>query len=462
MARKASIRILALLFALLMLSPAGSAEETVSANMMELTGALCLPDRAQRSLLKYEDDNTLASLDLFYDRVTLPQLLKLMASLEDDGWCLRENGAFRYARGLAIDWNQGDAQLTLGFRKPRHLAEWPEAVPACLALNVPVFPGGVFLDPHTGNEPLRGMEAVVLKCGGVSLEEVEEYERTLVRAGYSIVREGSFSLLVRSDTFVVTQWDEDTDEVHLYLGWMPIQYAPLPPWPDPLPEKLKRMLSPLSAILTVMEEDGAYRAEAQGISLNDLYRFYRSVHAHYGWSEATDEAAIVHNETGWQLTSLSYDARAERWTALIQGPGTTTIIEQEIQGGRAAPSPSPQPAQRSENGLTRFALTEGVCAQDGIMETVLGEFGQTAVVADWKNSRGPSATGSPRRWTGWVSRTGSARGCAQGLPSPGSPDDTISSSALTKARPIPSWPMTRWARFTWAHGKTSPRASSCR
>ncbi len=407
----------ALLFSLLFAaSPVVSranSEMTESETVAELTNCLALPDEGLRTGYGYEEYDDIVYLTLKYEGegAVLSRLLGLLRSLEPCGWCFGEDDAFRYSRGLAISWRQEEGtagtMLSLRYKVLRdHLPEWPEGVPPCLANEIPAYPYGTCPNVATGREPLRDMEAVCMKYEDTGLGELREYETMLANHGFVLEQDSDSNLFTRRDIFVVSHWEEDPGIVMLCLGWLPSPDPQLPPWPEALPEWLREILPPVSAILHVTLGIGEYKVDAKNMSLRDLYKFYQEAHERYGWTEV-EGTGIHHLDTDVWMKSYTYDPESWAWTAYIIGvqPHETEVPPTPTPSPSPSPEPprtrqpyvSPTPAsgRRAREGSYlwygetstgepyEIALTDGSCDENEVTATVQEEFADSAMVADW-------------------------------------------------------------------------------
>jgi hypothetical protein len=353
------------------------------ADVANLLGNLKLPPKARNTQWNAKLENDVLKFDARYNGVTLPLLIDFMRSLEDGNWYLEDDRAYRGNRSLGMTYDFETQRLLLSFVQNVKQPQWPDVLPATLSHLTPVFPFGVF-SRHEKLEIVNAENAYMLEFDNVTDLNVTVYEKSLAQGDYAFVSEQNGQRHFQKQTlFVSIAYNANAKSVQLIVGNDRTYFVPLPPWPDPLPENVKRSLAPVAALCKAEALLQGYRASAENLSLRELFGFFKSLTAAYGWSMPNDGGKMVNTRLSYSLQVVSFNTIGHKLTFDLMTTGDFT------------PSPeaslSPTPASTMTNGVFDdglpdydFRLTSGKYTETEAAGGVQSEFGQIATQADWE------------------------------------------------------------------------------
>ncbi|MHB1314679.1 MAG: hypothetical protein ACYCX2_04245 [Christensenellales bacterium] len=362
--------------------------DTSPFGLKALFDKLELPPLANLDKWKGSNDKEQLLLDASFHGIPLNQLLKFMQSLQAQNWFLTENMAYKGINSLKMSYDVQTRQLDFQFTQDKNKSEWPDVLPPYLAYITPVFPYGIY----TGSESrsIEGCEsATMLLYKDVTKLDLETYEKILEDAGYVFDKEINGQRFFKKDTlFVTLTLNQPTQEAAIIVGNFRVYLSALPPWPDPLPEDLKRILSPVSAICKASVLPQGYEATAEDLNLAELYSFFKAMSGYYAWSELNDNNEMSNVQKGADLTVVSYNTGQNMLTLHLAIQGGTQPTATMNPTATINPTPTPMSTFRDEgfdDGLPdfNFMLTEGYYSEQEAMDGILQEFGQTVVMASW-------------------------------------------------------------------------------
>ncbi len=353
-------------------------------DVTKLLGNLKLPQEANRTEWAVSLDNATLTLGAKYDDITLPIMLKFMQALVDDNWYLSENSAFLGNRSLVIAYDYESQRLQLNFTQLTLQAEWPKSVLSPYLSHItPVFAYGTYASFQTRELP--NVESATMHIyNNVAASDMEAYEKTLLNAGYAFDKETDGQRFFKKNTaFVTLTLNTPTKQAAIIVGSFRVYAVALPPWPDPLPQTIKRILAPVPALCKVEKSQDGFAASAQDLTLTELYHFVKALTSYYGWTEPNDKGALTHAAANVGMQVVSFGTAANKLTFRLSGTGTNT------PSPSANPSPVPSSTFRDEgfdDGLPDydFRLTKGTYSDKDAMDGILSEFGQTAEMANWE------------------------------------------------------------------------------
>lgn len=314
--------LLSLCLALLMLFP-GRAENTAQAkntpDVLQALGFSALFEEERAFDDSVCQEGSLETTKSEYLDVSLRDVFTLARKLEEDRWYFTGDQAMKGRSALMARYDLKLRRLYLELTVDHDKAVWPEALTPRLACATPVFTGGTFVSSQPLEIPDR-VDSVRLVYEGVKPEDVQAYAALLVQSGYeSRQMKGGGAEYVKSLRFVRLAFLAQAEKLAITVGEFLVFYAPLPPWPDPLPEQLKRLMPPVAARQTVDRVHSGYLAEVTDISLYSLYRFVHSAGQRYGWSVMGADAVMSHSESGLRLEVLAWDTSTHRFLFLLDG-----------------------------------------------------------------------------------------------------------------------------------------------
>jgi hypothetical protein len=362
------------------LTAAASVFENAEAGEAEgFTAGLVLPPQENNTTRNRQNANGVLTLDLSYENISLHTLYLLLQSIIENQWYLKDNTAYKGNRSATIDYNLKTKIMAFHFTQNTLQKEWPEALSPYLAYSVPAFPYGENKSCAAREIP-GSQNASLMVYTGVAAQDMEAYQQTLVSAGFQLMPgTGGEKLFKKDALFVTTAYDDLLRGASVTVGSYTISAVPLPPWPDPFPEQIKRILAPVAAACTVNEGgDDGYFARAEGLSLSKLYAFYAAMAKNNGWTEPDEDAMIRHAQTGFVIVAQDYSTSNAVFTFSLYN---------DLGAGETASASPSQTVQDEgfDDGLADydFVLTQGYYTDAEAMDGVLDEFGQTAEMANW-------------------------------------------------------------------------------
>lgn len=373
--------------------------ETPDIDASDMTGTLTLLSEEQKIQWQFEDGDEQASLTAKYGDASLSQVMDFMGFLAQDGWYLVENSAYKGARSLDITYSMDTRTLGLNFTLDKNKAEWPpDVLTPYLDYQTPAFPFGQYLYEEEHQESVGGADSTMVVYEGVDQEDIGEYEQMLLDDGYVHGDDPNIEFYEKGFCFVEIAFHEKSGQVGLFVGQYEISPVSLPPWPsDELPEFLVRILSPVSAVITVTGGEDQIFVSAEKMSLNDLYGFFKASEEYYGWTALSGKDEMIHQETGFGILVRSYDSDTQVWTLVIfdatqpnstQEPDATPSPDMTKQPDNTQPSATVSPDDGDDEiGVTEFGyrVTKGRYSEKDAMMGVLEEYGQFAEMADWND-----------------------------------------------------------------------------
>ena len=319
---RGAVMLLSLWLGMLPLYPGIAADSTQANKTIDVLKVLGFPVLFEGSKLPDISESREGSLERtsgWYSDVSLPDVFTLARKLEEDRWYFTGDQALKGRSALMARYDLKMRRLYLELTADHDKAVWPEVLTPRLACTTPVFAGGAFVSSGPLEIPDR-VDSVRLVYEGVKPEDVQAYAALLGQSGYeSRQMEGGGEEYVKSLRFVRLAYLAQAEKLAITVGEFLVFYAPLPPWPDPLPEQLKRLMPPVAARQTVDMIHSGYLAEVTDISLYSLYRFVHSAGQRYGWSVMGDDAVLSHSESGLRLEVLAWDTSTHRLLFLLEG-----------------------------------------------------------------------------------------------------------------------------------------------
>jgi len=330
---RGAVMLLSLWLGVLPLSLGAAADSTQAKKTIDVLEALGFHALFRGSKLPDSSECREGSLERtagWYSDASLPDVFALARKLEEDRWYFTGDQALKGRSALMARYDLKMRRLYLELTVDHDKAVWPEVLIPRLACATPVFTGGTFVSSEPLEIPDR-VDSVRLVYEGVTPEDVQAYAALLGQSGYeSRQMKGGGEEYVKSLRFVRLDYLDQAERLGITVGEFLVFYAPLPPWPDPLPEQLKRLMPPVAARQTIDIVQCGYLAEVTGIPLFSLYRFVHTAGQHYGWSVMGDDAVMSHSESGLRLEVLAWNTSTHRLLFLLEG---------DI----AAPFPTPGP-----------------------------------------------------------------------------------------------------------------------
>lgn len=254
-----------------------------------------------------------------YPDVSLREVFTLAEKLEEDRWYFTRDQALRDKRSLLLRYDMLTRRLRLELTVDAGKAVWPDVLTPELACTTPAFIGGIFKD-SAPQEILNRLDNVQLAYVEVKPEDVQAYEDLLTQSGYEPRKaEDNSTEYVKNLNFVRLLYHARRERLEITVGRYLTYFVPLPPWPDPLPQQLKRALPTVAARQSVDIVQAGYLATVTDISLFALYRFAHSAQQHYGWSALQNDAVMTHTGLQVQLAFLAWNTDAHRLLFLLEG-----------------------------------------------------------------------------------------------------------------------------------------------
>jgi hypothetical protein len=345
----------------------------------DIVGDVEFPPESQRAGWVFEDHGDVADLTAYYEDVTLKQAMEFMGSFSDGGWYLTDHYAYNGSRDADIYYSLDTQSLEIVFTLVKGRPAWPKGTltPYLQYLTTP-YPYGTY----AGSEADGLGKAFSLTYEDTSFAELMNYLDRLQVMGYTT---DDGKTLMGNVNYVSYSYDYEKKTATITVGMRDIQMVPLPPWPEPLPEHLVRLLPPVGGVIEVTGAEDGFFASAKDLSLSELYGFV-STAPRYGWSELAGQDEITHADTGFALRFLSYDSRSNGMTLTIWntqgGQPMTAGPEESAQPSRTEQPSQPGQSVQTEGGY-KYALTQGKYGEQQVEAGILAEFGQGAELADF-------------------------------------------------------------------------------
>ena len=273
-----------------------------------------------------------------YPDVSLSETFTLAQKLEEGRWYLTGDEALKDKRSLLLQYDMKTRRLRLELTTDAGKAVWPEVLTPQLSCTIPVFTGGIFKD-SAPQEILNRLDSVQLVYVEVQQEDVQAYEDLLTQSGYEPRKaEDNSTEYVKNLNFVRLLYHARGERLEITVGRYLVYLVPLPPWPDPLPQQLKRVLPTVAARQTVDIVQSGYLATVTDMSLFALFSFVHSAQQHYGWSALQDDAVMTHTGLQVQLAFLAWNTDTHRLLFLLEGDAAVLF-----------PTPAPKGAWKALN-----------------------------------------------------------------------------------------------------------------
>jgi hypothetical protein len=333
---------------------------------------------------KFLQRDTIISVSCGFEGITLRQLILLMDPLANGRWLLTENTAVKDNRTLGFGYDSQTKYLRLNLAEESGKPVWPDVLAPVLSAKVPAFPLGTYVS----SEPVtleNRVDTVKLVYEDVSPSDVSAYGKILTEAGWSSKATSDGTVLFKNGTaFVTFLYIPATRQAEITVGSFLVHFVPLPPWPDTLPETIRRILPPVSAVRGAKAMDGGYLCKAEGLTLSELYSFVQSSMRYYNWLMLSDDSIMTHVESSISLEIMSYSTQTDTLIFFLYCENADLSTPAPTE--KSLPTPTIPPDVGSfDDGLTdyNFALTRGVYNEKEALEGLRNEFGQAAEMADW-------------------------------------------------------------------------------
>ena len=254
-----------------------------------------------------------------YTDISLREMLLLAQKLEEGRWYLTGDQALKNGSSLLLRYDLRTLQLRLELTKDSGKAVWPDVLTPQLAGTTPVFTGGTFKD-SAPREILNRLDSVTLVYAEVLPEEVQAYEALLGQSGYEPrIAQDNSTEFAKGLNFVRLLYHANDERLDITVGRYLVYFVPLPPWPDTLPEQLRRSLPPVAPKPTVDVLTSGYLATVMDMPLFSLYRFVHGAQSHYGWSAFGDDAVMTHQTMPVRMEFLAWNTDTHRLIFLLDG-----------------------------------------------------------------------------------------------------------------------------------------------
>lgn len=302
-------------------STARDHQESTHLDESSILGHLKLPADTKHSKRLFVRKNNFLTLSAEYPDLSLNPLLDFMEALSQEGWFLKGNSAYKGSSGLEISYSTKTRRLSLNFKKDLDQAEWPDLLPPYLSYATPVFAFGRFLSSEKQAIP-DTVSATKLMFEGVTGSQIAEYEKLLVDSGYRLDAEKNDQRFYTKDSlFVNLRFQAGKGLAIVVVGQYWIDAVPPPPWPDPLPEAMKRKLYAVQGKTSVIETEDGFTASAEDMSISDLYDFQKALKGSYGWSELSEENEMVNRQAELVLKIVSFSTNENLLIFILSGRG---------------------------------------------------------------------------------------------------------------------------------------------
>jgi len=375
---------------------AGELESDTSAGMYaetkesDVVGDVVFPPESQRAGWKFADKGDIATLTAYYEDITLKQVVDFLDGLSADGWYLTGHYAYLGARNADFEYSLDTRSLNVAFTLVKGSPAWPEGTltPYLQYLTSP-YPYGTYM----GCEADASGKAFTLTYKDTNYVELMHYLDTLQAMGYT-TDDGK---TLRGDiNYVSYVYNYETETAAITVGQRDIALVPLPPWPEPMPEHVSRLLPPVWAGVQVTGADDGFFAKAEQLSLAELYDFVKGL-AEYGWSEPSDQEEMEHADSGFALRFLSYDTVSSIMTLTIwnREGGILDTGGIELPDTSVSPSVELQEALGEDSEPYRYVLTQGSYGETQVNTGIKSEFGEEARLADFAEIKSLSASDFP-------------------------------------------------------------------
>ncbi len=333
-----------------------------------LLGNLSMPPEQNKTEWTEDESSGVRTLSAGYAGISLPALLDFLKSIDKENWYLTGNNAYKGSRSLDIAYDFEAQKLHLDFTIDDSKPEWPEVLPQNLAYSIPVFPYGQFGSFEEREMP-EAEKAFMLVYKDVALPDVMAYEETLISSGFELDQEiNGQRFFLKNTLFATVSPNALTGEVAIILGSFKVSYVPLPPWPDPLPEKYQRLLSPVGAMCSVTAITEGFELTAEKMMLSEMYAFFTAIQGYYEWAAISESGSTQHTGQNCALKVVSYNTDENRLVMHL-------LVEDAEANARRS---------RGGDDPFYFGMTQNTYYEQQAMDGILDEFGQTVEMASWE------------------------------------------------------------------------------
>ncbi len=296
-----------------------TAQAGVIPDVLQALGFPALFEEGKVPLDSLSREGSLETILSGYCDVSLPEVITLAEKLEEDRWYLTGDHALRDKRSLLLRFDLKTRRLTLELTIDAGKAVWPDVLTPQLACTTPVFTGGIYKDAAP-QEIENRLDNVTLTYAQVKPDDALAYEALLAQEGYEQREaEDKRTEYAKNLSFVRLGYRADEEMLDITVGRYLVYFVPLPPWPDKLPEQLRRTLPPVAPRPVVDAVASGYLAMVTDMTLVSLYRFVNSAQRHYGWAMPGDNATMAHQTIPVQLEFLAWNTDTHRLIILLEG-----------------------------------------------------------------------------------------------------------------------------------------------
>lgn len=337
----------------------------------------------------FRQTNTVLSVSSDFMQISIRQVFQLAELLANGRWFLTGQMAIKGNRTLSFGYDCETRLLRLDYTEEFDKPIWPDVLTPALSCRVPVFPFGKYVSSEPVTLPDR-VDIIKLVYDDVSPSDMSSYEALLIESGY-ILNTASDEIVEYSNNhlFVELSYIPEDSKVEIMVGGYLVYYVALPPWPDTLPEKIRRILPAVAAMCKADVAEGGFLCSAEGLTLFELYSFVQSAVLYENWSALTESDFMTHAETSVSLEILSYSTQTDTLVFFLHCKdadlSTSSLTENPL------PTPTvPSDVGSFDDGLADydFKLTRGVYSEKEALKGLREEFGQTAELADWNEIKG--------------------------------------------------------------------------
>jgi hypothetical protein len=314
--------LLSLWLALLPMLP-GIAENTKQGDstpdVLQTLGFSALFEKGKEPRNSISQAGSLETILSAYADISLRGVMTLAQQLEEGRWYFTGDNALKDRRALLLRYDMKTRLLQLELTTDAGKAVWPDVLTPQLACTTPVFTDGTFVS-SAPQEILNRVDSVQLVYEEVAPEDVRAYMDLLSQTGYAPVNtEDKSTEYAHGFSFVRLDYHAREKLLDITVGQYLVFFVPLPPWPDPLPEQLKRLLPTMPAKRNIDIAASGYLAAVMDLPLFALYSFVHSAQQHYGWSALQDDAVMTHSEPTLRLEFLAWNTDTHRLLFLLEG-----------------------------------------------------------------------------------------------------------------------------------------------
>ena len=333
--------------------------------------------------------DTVLSVSCEFREISLRQVLLIAGQLADSRWFMTGQTAVKGNRTLRFGYDDRTRLLKLDYIQEADKPEWPDVLTPALSTRIPVFTFGRYVSGEPLLLPDR-VDVMKLTYEEVSPADMSAYGQLLAESGYSLIQTPGGNTEYSGGTLYVSLlYNPENRRAEVTVGAYLIYPVPLPPWPDTLPENIRRLLPAVAAVCKADKAEGGYRCSAEGLTLFGLYSFVQTAMRYDNWSELSDKGFMTNIEPSVSLEILSYSTQTETLVFFLHTDDAGIAT--------SAPEATPLPARTAppdtelfDDGLTDyyFKLTRGLYSENEALAGLLEEFGQAVEMADWSELKG--------------------------------------------------------------------------